>query len=696
MSGLSISAAAAAVLGCLAAAAAGDASIRVDPGRILGRVPPGLLGHNVEAADAKDIFGSQHRYMGRTGQGLWDPRARKPAPRPLALARDVGCAVMRYPGGCLTHNFVWTDAIGPPEDRPDFAFGVVEFVRWCRAAGAEPLMNVSAYRADANAAAALVEFCNAPADADHPWARRRAAGGHPEPLNIRHWEMGNESDHGNHDVKPFRKHTPQSYAEWFNACARRMRAVDPGIRIGPHMGTGTPPECLWNRVVLDATADSADFVVIHTYAVGLWDPKGAKEVAEDTGLLMRACMAAGEQTADLVARYREVIDRHAGKPLPIAVTEYNASFVQQEPIPYRFTLGAALFSADYVRVLMDPKLKVTMANYWHFANGYWGMIRGPEQPGDRRPWRRMPAFWLYRLWGRHFGRRLVAARAEGPRLEFEGCLRVRPARAGSGDAGELPLTLAEGGGEGGTWRWRPTGKRSFRVTLTDHATDVYPTLGRVACRPGRTYRLVHEGRTVGGTTAGTVGVDMIDARGWHETHSGSATAGVEGAREWQEFATKLVTLPGCDGLELHLRLLASKAAQSVARAGERTAGGAVSGTYEIRNLRVERLADCPPYAALTAAGSLSDDGRTLYVIVFNKHHADPIAAHVRVADGSAASAKAWCVTGPSLSSLNLDAETVHQTVSGADVAGVNGGGFAWTFPPHSMTAFEIARDAGGP
>jgi alpha-N-arabinofuranosidase len=226
-------------------------------------------------------------------------------PEVLALSKEIGVAMLRYPGGCLVHNYDWKAAVGPLKDRPNFAFGVDEFIEWCRAAGAEPLMTVSAYVGGPAEAAELVEYLNAPADAQHPWAQKRAACGHAEPYGVRYFEMGNESDHGNHDVKPFRKHTPASYAEWFNDCAARMRAVDPSIRIGALMGTGTGPGDPWNRIVAAKTAGRADFIIVHTYVVNLWQPPTGSKLADNADLLMRACLAAGDQTEAMLAEYRE-------------------------------------------------------------------------------------------------------------------------------------------------------------------------------------------------------------------------------------------------------------------------------------------------------------------------------------------------------------------------------------------------------
>jgi hypothetical protein len=47
------------------------------------------------------------------------------------------------------------------------------------------------------------------------------------------------------------------------------------------------------------------------------------------------------------------------------------------------------------------------------------------------------------------------------------------------------------------------------------------------------------------------------------------------------------------------------------------------------------------------------------------------------------------VTGPSLDATNLEGEIVCETATAEPVEGLGAGGFAHSFPRHSMTAFEI-------
>ncbi|MDF2441376.1 MAG: alpha-L-arabinofuranosidase, partial [Abditibacteriota bacterium] len=249
------------------------AAITIDARKTIGAVNPHIFGHNVEAGDPQGIFGPEQRpSVSQTGTGLWNPQAGTPVPAVLREAKTVGVKMMRYPGGCLAHNFDWKKAVGPLATRPNFAFGIDEYIAWCRAAGAEPLMNVSDYAASPQDAADLVEYLNAPATARYPWAQKRAAWGHPRPYAVQYFEMGNESDHGNHEVLPRKKWTAAEYVAWYNQCSATMRAIDSKIKMGALMGTGTGPNDPWNETVLTGTRGRADFIIVHTYAVGVWAP----------------------------------------------------------------------------------------------------------------------------------------------------------------------------------------------------------------------------------------------------------------------------------------------------------------------------------------------------------------------------------------------------------------------------------------
>jgi alpha-L-arabinofuranosidase len=119
-------------------------------------------------------------------------------------------------------------------------------------------------------------------------------------------------------------------------------------------------------------------------------------------------------------------------------------------------------------------------------------------------------------------------------------------------------------------------------------------------------------------------------------------------------------------------------------------------TLEVRNLRVTREPTFPPYAALTAAASLSADGRKLYLIVFNKHHADDITTTINLDGVSAQDARIWTVTAPSLDATNLLSEQVRETVTNAPLALTTPEALTHTFPAHSMSAIEFSLQSKPP
>ncbi|HEX2950206.1 MAG TPA: alpha-L-arabinofuranosidase C-terminal domain-containing protein, partial [Armatimonadota bacterium] len=561
----------------------------------------------------------------------------------------------------------------PIDERPHFPFGVNEFIAYCQTVGAEPLMNVSEFIGTPQDSADLVEYLNAPADTKHPWAQKRAQWGHPEPFHVRYFEIGNESDG---------KYTPEQYALRFNECSRLMRAVDPTIKMSILMGTSTNPSAddPWNARVLTLTKGNADFIVIHTYAVcGLSTP-------DET---MQSCMAIGDQFEYTLAQYRALIRKCTGRDIPLAITEYNCGFVQEKPIPYRFSYGAALFSADYLRILLKPETNVLMANYWQFINGYWGMVRTSRDAATQQlAVRHMPAYYLYRLWGQHFGAQLLDVKVNSPRVQFAGHVgNVCPAMgdhivpAQTSDTNLLQgKTIRTVNIPGLTTEVRPDG--TLVATLDKLASEQYVSFVDIpAPSKGIGYHLSFEARATGTFTNAVMGLQLLDIRGWEATHSAIACEGIQKATDWKEFNVTFNSITDSPGVSICWRLIPK---QNIP----------VSGTLEVRNLRIttNKPTTYPAYPAITASASRSADGKTVYLIVFNKHHAEDITTTIAVNGlGRRAHIRRWTVTGPSLTETNLAEEAVRETESGVAMQLSPKGTLTHTFPARSMTAFEFSE-----
>lgn len=236
-----------------------------------------LPDHSV--ADVPDrLFGNFVEHLGRCVYGgIYEPghpEADEHGFRRdvIALARELGVTVVRYPGGNFVSAYRWEDGVGPKEKRPrrlDPAWGVVEsnqfgadeFKTWCRIAGVEPMMAVNLGTRGVQEALDLLEYCNHPGGS--ALSDLRIAHGHREPHNIRMWCLGNEMD------GPWQTghKTPLEYARVAAETARAMRQFDPNLELvlcgSSFIAMPTFPE--WDRVGLEHCYDDVDFISLHRY-----------------------------------------------------------------------------------------------------------------------------------------------------------------------------------------------------------------------------------------------------------------------------------------------------------------------------------------------------------------------------------------------------------------------------------------------
>jgi len=453
--------------------------------------------------------------------------------------------------------------------------------------------------------------------------------------------------------------------------------VDPAIKVSALLKEAYPPETEWNTTVLAAVKDAVDFIVVHTYAVGLWhdNPGVASEV------LMKAALAAPEQFAWHLQAYHELIRKYCKRDLPLGITEYNAAFVQNEPVPYRFSLGAALFCGDYLRVLLQPESGVLMANYWQLINEYWGEIKGLNCSG-KGTYTRRPAWYVHWLYGNHFGTKLVRSEVRAPRFESQGfgsslpakgkVLRLKPevSRANVLAANTLQSS------EAGDWRIEAKGAE-LKWTLEGVKPPLYPGIGKVECAPERLYSLKGEARFEGETHGAKVGIQLGDARGWNATHSAAADDDLALSSRWRPFEVRYRPLAETKAIALNLRC----------EGGE----GQVRGRLEIRNLQLAELLPVtfPAAPTLTACASVSKGGDKLYCILVNKSLEAPMQVTFDLGGFEWKQARTWTLTGPKAEATN-EQQPYNCTVKERLVP-QSGERPAVLLPPVSMTAVEFGR-----
>jgi alpha-N-arabinofuranosidase len=242
-----------------------EARVFLDPHFTVGEVNPRL-------------FGSFLEHLGRAVYtGVFEPD--HPAADAdglrtdvLALVRELGTTMVRYPGGNFVSGYRWEDGVGPAEQRPrrlDLAwrtvepnrFGLGEFMRFTDATSLEPMLAVNLGTRGVSEACDLLEYANHPGGSH--WSDLRRAHGAEKPYGIRLWCLGNELD-GSWQIG---HKTAQEYGRLATQTARAMRMLDPDLRLVAcgSSGRGIPTFGEWEATVLEHAYDVVDYISCHAY-----------------------------------------------------------------------------------------------------------------------------------------------------------------------------------------------------------------------------------------------------------------------------------------------------------------------------------------------------------------------------------------------------------------------------------------------
>ena len=194
----------------------------------------------------------------------------------LKAVADIKPPIIRWPGGSFIGNYRWKDAIGPQskrgtypasmwDDRDANNLGTDEFMELCRRTGAEPLIVINIGHRDSRnleraayiqEALDWMEYCNGPASSQ--WGKVRAANGHPQPYNVKYWEISNETW----------SMGPDAYVQAVRDFVPPMRQKYPAIKIAVCGGSGTAAgnQRNWDETLLKGdVAKLYDYLSIHHY-----------------------------------------------------------------------------------------------------------------------------------------------------------------------------------------------------------------------------------------------------------------------------------------------------------------------------------------------------------------------------------------------------------------------------------------------
>lgn len=647
-----------------------QAVIRLNLHKELGKVNRLIFGNNQLGYQYEAWEYTNPDYADK-GSGIWDPDARRPVPEMVKFAKDIGMTTARYPGGCGSHNFNWKKTIGPLSQRPKQKFGLPEFLRFCEAINAVPIITLADYFGTPQDAADLVEYLNAPDDGKHPWAKKRTADGHKKPWNVVWFEFGNETDHGNHKGA---RYSPEEYAQLYRKYRAALKKVDPKIKLGTVLYNDVTPRLhSWTQKVIKLTGDIADFYIHHAYIPHYYRNDGVP----DAKTLFQIGFAGARQITAYYRELRRFIKETTGRDIPLAITEFNGHFVQEQPVPYRLSLGCALIVAEMLQVFLQPEFQIANAQYWQFANEYWGMVKGYQPPYTLRP-----AYWVFWLYHHHFLKRasvLIDAQVECDRYETDGGYGVMSARGKPTPFRLFPENLLPPQkwmlfDVKGVKHWEEPDGTLVVDIQTDEDLNYYHAQKRMPAEPMTGYRVTAEIRTEGLEKSRGAQIQVGDGRGWVATQSAALSEEVKSS-EWTEVSADYITLRDTKNIQILVRRLEG-------------IGG--KGKIFIRNVTVQKFVPlnlgAVPYLSVVAGKS--KDGKGVFVIAINKHLESAI--DTRIEGVRTKAARAWTLTGPSVDATN-EQDPNNVRVMELPIA-LDESIVRISLPPHSLTAVAMEQE----
>lgn len=248
----------------------------VDAGQSLGQVSPVFYGTN------------------------WGPVFGVPVAIQPAIP-SLGLKIVRFPAGN------WGDENTVSKSQIDM------LMNFCKQWGAEPFFHVRLANSTPEDAAKMVRYVNL-----------------QKSYKVRFWGIGNEPDlFSRRPALGLKEYTPEQYSQEWRKFALAMKAVDPDIQfIGPEISQFiAAPTASYGQVYTDwlvtflkTNGDLVDVVAVHRYPF----PKSTTSGAPSKDDLRSNTT----EWDTLIQKLHTLVREHAGKDLPVAVTEVNSSWTE--------------------------------------------------------------------------------------------------------------------------------------------------------------------------------------------------------------------------------------------------------------------------------------------------------------------------------------------------------------------------------
>lgn len=349
-----------------------DWDLTVDPASVVRTLDPLLFGFN-------------HAWAGT--QGLLGDAA--VASQALVLARRLPMPLNRM-GGTDSQDVLWKEMVGPTNERQPaqwfyhkapseksirLTVGLLEWVGFCAQADRDARFSITFnfWREEPEDHADLVEFLTGiPGENRNggiDWAERRAGYGHPAPVPVAIWELGNEQDWDS--VYAERFPDVEAYIAFCRRTIAAVRQVQPAARFAA--GAACSPWSrksiawkagdwsLWHRRILTELGPDLDWVTFHPYYYGM--PPAT--IAQYLDILRDDCQRLGG------GRVRVYLSEHAVWPEKPKEGHWNLNWHHTHDLSG--TLGTAQFICFMLR-----RPEIAAAAYHSFNGGPWGTIRSRD------------------------------------------------------------------------------------------------------------------------------------------------------------------------------------------------------------------------------------------------------------------------------------------------------------------------------
>lgn len=664
------------------------------------KVNPYIFGHNTLGHDSCTFSHgptciNDGKYS-NWGAGQWNPIKDIPNETLLQFTNHIDLFFLRFPGGCGVHQYNWKKTISPLAKRSMYQFGIDEFLLLCEKLNVEPIITLSYFTGSNQDISDLVEYLNYPVNSGNPnggvnWAETRAKNGHPEPYQVRYFELGNEIFHGDHvDTGP---PAPDDYARRYLACRQMMKKIDPKIKLGAVLQGWSLGMTGWDKEIISFLSGEIDFGIIHVYPV-LYQSDSDKYSAEQ---IFSIALASPIQVEYGLEAFSRQLKELSNRDIPLAITEYNGHFTQNKPVPYRHSLGNALLVADLLRIFLTVDAPILGANYWQLVNSYWGLLYNDLYREEKGAYTRRPNYFIFEFYSLHFGDFILKTYVNGPgyRSEASGGVYATDVKRKniSGNPDFKPLKIHIGPDDWKTNKFRQLLSWSIPVKSTideeayiltfsaDKDINYYHTVFSQIIDPDRRYRLTGKIKTEKLTSASGVYLSVQDSRGWKKTGWARSTQKISGTCDWKNVMVEFQPLHDAKKIKVMIR---------------RRNGGNITGKAWIKDVILEDIGPAihfPPTPYLSAVSSTNKTEDKINIIVINKNLEKSMSAQITINNGFEIDqdGKYWELNGPDIDSTNENMKENVTITEGAFTLTPHNKSFFYEFRPHSVTALELYK-----